>query len=171
MRANVLGHIQLSLCHRQEDVMMNLLKADCRIGTQSVLSPDPETPIHSIDKKDLIKKFSTFLPAETILFEEEDLSPYECDGLSAYRTLPWLAVLPETIEQVQKILQICHARNIPVVPRGAGTGLSGGTLPLKNGVLISLAKFNNILAIDPTAWSAQSCYFRSGCSLWPLLCP
>jgi glycolate oxidase len=135
--------------------MMNLLKADCRIGTQSVLSPDPETPIHSIDKKDLIKKFSTFLPAETILFEEEDLSPYECDGLSAYRTLPWLAVLPETIEQVQKILQICHARNIPVVPRGAGTGLSGGTLPLKNGVLISLAKFNNILAIDPINRTAQ----------------
>jgi glycolate oxidase len=120
-----------------------------------VLSPIPETPIHSIDKRVLIREFGTFLPAETILFEEEDLSPYECDGLSAYRSLPWLAVLPETIEQVQKILQICHTWNIPVVPRGAGTGLSGGALPLSNGVLISLAKFNNILAIDPINRTAR----------------
>lgn len=119
-----------------------------------MLSPTPEIP-NSMDRKDLIKKLSTFLPAEAILSDEEDLSPYECDGLSAYRSLPWLVVLPETIEQVQKILQICRARNIPVVPRGAGTGLSGGALPLKNGVLLSLAKFNSILDVDPIGRTAR----------------
>nr|WP_231910664.1 FAD-linked oxidase C-terminal domain-containing protein [Candidatus Nitrosoglobus terrae] len=108
-----------------------------------------EPAIHNIDRKRLIKEFCTFLPAGAIFSEEEDLRPYECDGLSAYRTLPWLVVLPETIAQIQKILQICHRWNIPVVPRGAGTGLSGGALPLSNGVLLSLAKFNHILAIDP----------------------
>lgn len=119
-----------------------------------MLSPSPEIP-NSMDRKDLIKKLGAFLPAEAILSDEEDLSPYECDGLSAYRSLPWLVVLPETIEQAQKILRICHAWNIPIVPRGAGTGLSGGALPLKNGVLISLAKFNSILDIDPIGRTAR----------------
>ncbi|ADE15828.1 FAD linked oxidase domain protein [Nitrosococcus halophilus Nc 4] len=117
-------------------------------STQETLAP-------GIPKGDLIKEFGTFLPPEAILSEEEDLSPYECDGLSAYRALPWLAVLPETVEQAQKILQICHAWDIPVVARGAGTGLSGGALPLQNGVLLSLAKFNKILAIDPINRTAR----------------
>lgn len=109
----------------------------------------------SIDKGGLVKAFGGFLPLEAILFAEEDLRPYECDGLSAYRALPGLAVLPETIEQVQKILQICHSQEIPVVARGAGTGLSGGALPLENGILLSLAKFNRILAIDPLQRTAR----------------
>jgi len=88
------------------------------------------------------------LPARCILKEEAELRPYECDGLSAYRQLPWLVLLPETVEQVQSLLRYCHAQQVPVVARGAGTGLSGGALPLDNGVLLSLAKFNDIIDID-----------------------
>ena len=88
------------------------------------------------------------LPAHCILSEEPELSPYECDGLSAYHQVPWLVLLPETVQQVQSILGYCYQHKVPVVARGAGTGLSGGALPLANGVLLSLARFNSILDID-----------------------
>jgi len=88
------------------------------------------------------------LPAHCILSEEAELRPYECDGLSAYRRLPWLVLIPETVDQVQAILTYCHRLKVPVVARGAGTGLSGGALPLDNGVLLSLARFTEILEID-----------------------
>jgi len=88
------------------------------------------------------------LPAGCVLHEAEDLSPYECDGLSAYQQVPMAVVLPETVSQIEQILTFCTKQKIPVVARGAGTGLSGGALPLENGVLISLAKFNRILDID-----------------------
>ncbi|WP_324994019.1 FAD-linked oxidase C-terminal domain-containing protein [Salinisphaera sp.] len=88
------------------------------------------------------------LPEDIVLHAAEDLRPFECDGLSAYRRLPMIAVLPTTVEQVQSVLRICHAHDTPVVARGAGTGLSGGALPLESGVLLSLAKFNRILDID-----------------------
>ncbi|MBL1274524.1 MAG: glycolate oxidase subunit GlcD [Ectothiorhodospiraceae bacterium] len=99
--------------------------------------------------KDLVAQFRQCLKPESILFREEERRPYECDGLSVYRELPLLVVLPETIEQVQQILRLCVERKVPVVARGAGTGLSGGALPLADGVLLSLAKFNRILDIDP----------------------
>ncbi|MGD8938489.1 MAG: FAD-linked oxidase C-terminal domain-containing protein [Gammaproteobacteria bacterium] len=83
-----------------------------------------------------------------MLSTEEELRPYECDGLSAYRQIPKLVLLPETIEQVQQIMRLCHAEKVPVVARGAGTGLSGGALPLAEGVILSLAKFNKILEVD-----------------------
>ena len=89
------------------------------------------------------------LPAGGLLSEEAELRPYECDGLSAYRRLPWLVALPETVEQVQAVVRCCRDHGVPVVARGAGTGLSGGALPLEDGVLLSLAKFNRILAVDP----------------------
>jgi glycolate oxidase len=88
------------------------------------------------------------LPAHCILSEEAELRPYECDGLSAYRRLPWLVLMPETVDQVQTTLAYCHGLKVPVVARGAGTGLSGGALPLGNGVLLSLARFTEILEID-----------------------
>lgn len=91
------------------------------------------------------------MPAQLILTDPEDLRPYECDALADYRQLPLLpllVVVPETVAQVQHVLRTCQAWNVPVVARGAGTGLSGGALPLENGVLLSLAKFNRILAID-----------------------
>jgi len=103
----------------------------------------------------LLKRLREILPAESVLTEPEDLKPYESDGLTAYRKLPLLTVLPETEAQVQDILRACHAAGVPVVARGSGTGLSGGALPLENGVLLSLAKFSRILHIDPLGRTAR----------------
>ncbi len=100
------------------------------------------------DKQELLAALRHILPVDAVLCEIEDLRPYECDGLSAYRELPMVVCLPHTIEQVQAILRVCYKMQAPVVARGAGTGLSGGALPLKNGVLLSLAKFMRILEID-----------------------
>ncbi|HEX2238596.1 MAG TPA: FAD-linked oxidase C-terminal domain-containing protein [Gammaproteobacteria bacterium] len=108
-----------------------------------------QTPAQAVDAAALARDFRTFLPADAVLVDVEDLRPYECDGLSAYRELPMMVVLPDTVDQVRQILRILSEREIPVVARGAGTGLSGGALPLSNGVLLGLAKFNRILNIDP----------------------
>lgn len=105
--------------------------------------------------QELINKLRTFLPSEAVLYEAEDLRPYECDGLSAYRQLPLVVVLPRTEEQIVKILRLCYATQTPVVARGAGTGLSGGALPHAQGVLLSLSKLNQIIAIDPLARMAR----------------
>ena len=110
---------------------------------------DNPQPRSQEDAKNLARELRRIVPENAVLLEEEDLRPYECDGLSAYRELPLLVVLPETTSQVQEIMHLCHQRKVPVVARGAGTGLSGGALPLTNGVLLSLAKFNRILNIDP----------------------
>jgi glycolate oxidase len=103
----------------------------------------------------LARELRAFLPAEAVLSEPEVLKPYECDGLTAYRQLPLLAVLPHTVEQVREVMRLCAREGTPVVARGAGTGLSGGALPLAGGVLLSLAKFNRILDIDPAARTAR----------------
>ncbi len=100
------------------------------------------------DRSALVAEFRKFLGADSVLHEQEQLKPYECDGLTAYRQTPLIVVLPETIEQVQRVLRVCASREVPVVARGAGTGLSGGALPLADGVLLGLAKFNRILSID-----------------------
>ncbi len=92
-----------------------------------------------------------FLPARAVLHEEEDTRPYECDGLTAYRQLPMVVALPESEEQVRRVLQTCAALGVPVVPRGAGTGLSGGALPSSEGVLLSMAKFMRVLSVDARA--------------------
>ena len=105
--------------------------------------------------QELVHNLRSFLPAEAVLYEAEDLKPYECDGLSAYRQLPMMVVLPQNEEQVVKILQLCHAAQTPVVARGAGTGLSGGALPHAQGVLLSLAKLNRIIDVDPLARTAR----------------
>ncbi len=102
----------------------------------------------AIQRSTLIDALRTILVDDAILFEQEDLKPYECDGLSAYRQLPLVVVLPETIPQVQAIVKLCQQHEIPVVARGAGTGLSGGALPHSEGVLLSLARFNQILDIN-----------------------
>ena len=100
---------------------------------------------------ELVNKLHSFLPPEAVLYETEDLKPYECDGLSAYRQLPMMVVLPQTEEQIIRVLKLCYATKTPVVARGAGTGLSGGALPHEEGVLMSLAKLNKIIKIDPLA--------------------
>lgn len=106
-------------------------------------------------KQQLINAFTLFLAPEAVLHSTEDLTPYECDGLSAYRQLPMLVVLPETVEQVQQIMRICQRQQVPVIARGAGTGLSAGALPLADGVLLSLAKFTQILKIDALSRTAR----------------
>jgi glycolate oxidase len=78
------------------------------------------------------------LPPAAVLIEAEDLKPYECDGLSAYRALPMLAVLPQTVEDVQRILRVATETGTKVVARGSGTGLSGGATPLADGILVSI---------------------------------
>jgi len=99
-------------------------------------------------------RLSTILPGEALLTSPEATRPYECDGLTAYRTLPAAVALPETEAQVAAVLRACHAAHVPVVARGAGTSLSGGAMPHAEGVVLSLAKFNRILAIDPLAQTA-----------------
>ena len=116
-------------------------------------SPQPSIPPDTASlealRQSLALRLREFLPRESVLTDEEDKRPYECDGLSAYRKLPWIVVLPDTIEQVGRVLKLCSEQNISVVARGAGTGLSGGALPLSDGVLLSLTKFSRILEIDP----------------------
>jgi len=106
-------------------------------------------------QREVVSVLRGFLPETAVLFAHEDVKPYECDGLSVYRQLPMVVALPETEEQVCRILKECHARKVPVVARGAGTGLSGGALPLANGVLLSLAKFMRIIEIDERSRTAR----------------
>jgi len=110
---------------------------------------------HNSKKSLLVERLRSFLPSSALLFDAEDLKPYETDGLSAYRQSPMIVTIPETEEQVRKILQLCHGSGVPVVARGAGTGLSGGALPSGDGVLLSMARFRKILHIDPLARIAR----------------
>ena len=109
---------------------------------------DPE---FRTDRATLARRLQVILPARCLLVEEEDLRPYECDGLTAYRELPLAVCLPETEGQVIDILRTCHQLGVPVVARGAGTGLSGGAMPHAQGVVLSLARFNKILRVDREA--------------------
>jgi glycolate oxidase len=102
-------------------------------------------------QREVVQALRAFLPGRCVLYDEEDTRPFECDGLTAYRQLPMVVALPETEEQVQRVLKTCSALKVPVVPRGAGTGLSGGALPRGDGVLLSMAKFMRVLRLDPLA--------------------
>jgi glycolate oxidase len=95
------------------------------------------------------------LPAGAVIAEREELKPYECDGLSAYRATPLVAVIPSNEEEAAAVLAVARETGTPVVARGAGTGLSGGALPLADGILMSMARFNRILAVDPAARRAR----------------
>ncbi len=108
----------------------------------------------TVDKLALLSRLRTLLPPHLLLVEEEELRPYECDGLTAYREMPLFVVLPENEQQVQAILRACHELKVPVVPRGAATGLSGGCMPHEDGIVLSLARFKKILKVDPTARTA-----------------
>jgi glycolate oxidase len=102
----------------------------------------------------VVKALEAHLPSHALLYQREDTTPYECDGLTAYRERPLVVALPETEAQVAAVLKVCHALNVPVVARGAGTGLSGGAMPHKLGVTLSLAKFNKILKVDKRSRTA-----------------
>ncbi|MBI3916957.1 MAG: FAD-binding protein [Betaproteobacteria bacterium] len=114
-----------------------------------------ETPVNLMRQRGAAAALRAFLPESSVLFEREDVKPYECDGLSAYRQVPMVVALPENEGEVQRILKTCFTLRVPVVARGAGTGLSGGALPLGNGVLLSLARMMRILEIDPRARTAR----------------
>jgi len=103
---------------------------------------------------EVVAALGAALPAHALLWQREDTVPYECDGLTAYREQPLVVALPESEAQVAAVLAICHRLEVPVVARGAGTGLSGGALPNALGVTLSLAKFNRIVAIDRLARTA-----------------
>ncbi|VTU22265.1 putative FAD-linked oxidoreductase [Variovorax sp. SRS16] len=103
----------------------------------------------------VVRALISVLPPHAVLSTTEDVTPYECDGLTAYRQRPLAVALPETEAQVQAVLQACHAMAVPVVARGAGTGLSGGAMPHAGGVTLSLARFNQIVHLDPVGRTAR----------------
>jgi glycolate oxidase len=108
-----------------------------------------------MNQSDVAAALRQVLPAECVLARDEELRPYECDGLSVFRQKPMLVVLPRTEDEVRHVLLTCRRLEVPVVARGAGTGLSGGSTPHESGVLLSLARLNQVLEIDPAARIAR----------------
>ena len=109
--------------------------------------PDPDQAI--IDRKaEITAALREIVPGEGVIVEEQELKAYESDGLTAYRQVPLIVVLPSTTEEVSRVLAYCQENEVKVVPRGAGTSLSGGALPLADGILLGLGKFNRILEVD-----------------------
>ncbi|MCW5235085.1 FAD-linked oxidase C-terminal domain-containing protein [Verminephrobacter eiseniae] len=117
-------------------------------------TPIPTPAERAARQAEVVQALGRVLPAHALLWHSEDTAPYECDGLTAYRQRPLLVCLPETSEQVQAVLALCHQLQLPVVARGAGTGLSGGAMPHAMGVTLSLAKFNRILDLNPDSQTA-----------------
>jgi glycolate oxidase len=109
--------------------------------------PIPDTSVIA-RRADIISAMQMIVPGEGVIYDQDELKAYECDGLMAYRQIPLIVVLPETTEQVSQILKFCHDNDVKIVPRGAGTGLSGGALPLADGITLGLSKFNEILDLD-----------------------
>src|SRR5450830_1558894 len=119
------------------------------------ISPEQQALLQRTERQaQVVRGLEACLPAHALLWNREDTTPYECDGLTAYRQRPLVVALPETAAQVQAVLRTCHRLGVPVVARGAGTGLSGGALPHERGVTLSLARFNRILKIDARARTA-----------------
>ncbi|RZM00084.1 MAG: FAD-binding protein, partial [Variovorax sp.] len=118
-------------------------------------TPDQHALLQRSERQSqIVAALRPHLPAHALIWHEEDTTPYECDGLTAYRARPLVVVLPETEAQVAAVLATCHGLGVPVVARGAGTGLSGGAMPDPTGVTMSLAKFNRILKVDPVSRTA-----------------
>src|SRR3981189_3899504 len=118
-----------------------------RSATVSVTMPALDDAV--LGRRDaIVAALRAIVRGEGVIAAEREMRPYESDGLTAYRALPMVVVLPETTAQVSRVLAFCHAEGIKVVPRGAGTSLSGGALPLSDGVLLGMAKFNRIREID-----------------------
>ncbi len=119
-------------------------------------APVPAEILERADRqRQAVAALEPLLSPGGLLWTPEDTTPYECDGLTAYRQRPLAVALPETEDQVRAVLRVCHALDIPVVARGAGTGLSGGAMPHALGVTLSLARFNRILSIDPVSRTAR----------------
>ena len=117
-----------------------------------------------VDRTSVLMALREHVPGLEILHTDEEIIPYECDGLSAYRTRPLLVVLPKQMEQVTAILAVCHRLRVPVVTRGAGTGLSGGALPLEKGVLLVMARFKKRSSTLTPLVAARAC--SQACVTW-----
>ncbi|HEX4585808.1 MAG TPA: FAD-binding protein, partial [Burkholderiaceae bacterium] len=115
------------------------------------MKPEGAGAIDSRRQVEVLQALRADLPDDCLLTHAEDTRPYECDGLTMFRQQPMLVALPRTEAQVVAILRSCHRMGVPVVPRGAGTSLSGGALPHAQGVLLSMARLNRIVSIDPLA--------------------
>jgi len=113
----------------------------------SILMPEPDRSVLA-RRNEIVAALRAIVPGEGVISELHELSAYESDGLTAYRQPPMVVVLPETVGQVSAILAWCHAEGVKVVPRGSGTSLSGGALPLADAVLLGLGKFNRVLEVD-----------------------
>jgi glycolate oxidase len=128
----------------------------------------PESLLPPVDRARLqsriVAALAEVLPVHAVLHTPEDTTPYECDGLTAYRQRPLCVALPETDAQVQQVLKVCHRLGVPVVARGAGTGLSGGAMPHAEGVTLSMAKFNRIVSVDAHTRTAVA---SVACAIWP----
>jgi glycolate oxidase len=111
-------------------------------------------PAHD-KRRDLLAALAAIVPPESLLWQREQTTPFECDGLAAFRQPPLAVVLPETEDEVRRILRVCHELRVPLVARGAGTGLSGGAMPCADGIVLSLAKLTRIHQIDPLACIAR----------------
>ncbi len=109
--------------------------------------PEPDAEVIA-RRVEIARRLGQIVPGEGVIDDPASLRAYESDGLTAYRQPPMIAVLPETVAQVSAVLKFCHEEGIKVVPRGAGTSLSGGALPLADGILLGLGKFNRVLDID-----------------------
>ncbi|GAA0679966.1 glycolate oxidase subunit GlcD [Marinobacterium maritimum] len=113
------------------------------------------TVAREAQRRELAERFRAFIEPEYVISDDETLHPYECDGLSMYCEMPLLVVLPGTVEQVQQVLKICHQQAVPVVARGAGTGLCAGAMPHAEGVVLSMARFDRIVEIDAESRAAR----------------
>ena len=102
----------------------------------------------------IISQLKKSLPKNIIISGEENTRPFECDGLSVYKQKPLAVVLPNEIKQVKKVLEICRKNNTPIVTRGAGTGLSGGAMPIKDSVVLGLSKLTEVISINPDEQTA-----------------
>src|SRR6185503_11994425 len=123
------------------------IKTGFWIDAMSVTMPEANAAVLA-RRAEIVRALNDIVPGEGVIANEREMRPYESDGLTAYRQLPFVVVLPETTEQVSRVLSYCHEHGIRVVPRGAGTSLSGGALPLSDGVLLGMGKFNRLREID-----------------------
>src|ERR1700748_1313626 len=123
------------------------MEGTARSNPMSVTMPEPDSAV-LVRRERIVAALRTIVHGEGVIAGEREMRPYESDGLTAYRQLPMVVVLPETTQQVSQVLRYCWDNGIKVVPRGAGTSLSGGALPLGDGVLLGMAKFNRIREMD-----------------------
>src|ERR1700742_128047 len=123
------------------------MEGTARSDPMSVTMPEPDSAVLGRRER-IVAALRTIVHGEGVIAGEREMRPYESAGLTAYRQLPMVVVLPDTTAQVSRVLAYCHANGIKVVPRGAGTSLSGGALPLGDGVLLGMSKFSRVREID-----------------------